>query len=1055
MKQAPKAEEVFEKTGLVSQIKVLTFTELLKLAEVLPAESLWKIAQPKGQDIIAANQAVTDKHLVEDGFLTGLHCRLYPSFQDIALKVIPELKSKGAKDVYLLGAFQKSPISHKINKFLPDDKFHPLFYSRSEKDGNKVTSILRYEEARENANHDFWASTFSIVDYEPDPEMGGWEGFEFLLARANECGIRIVLDIVAQGTAIEFPWLQNEELQKGPVHWNEEKKIWEGYYYIHKTLPEDAQKELLALDDARNLPDAQKEELWTDEQRLFVQLANNILAQNPGHVLHYSPKLKQWVLIANGQDFDMKKNNKQPWHDILQLDLSNPFVREAIFEKAEKLINAGAAGFRADCAMASVMHGEYGFLDTWYDYIGERVVEKEFWTELIERLRKIRQDAVFYAEAYWLFDVLDKCGFNYIFQKFTGDSLVSNNIPGLRGYLIKTPMQEQFSRLHAVNNHDDEPSYIRDIDTEHFKEAPELTARLLFRDLLNIAALPGKPQIQAEQLLGGYFARGTARWHSLDTVDEPHEIVKMMAAKAAQISRDELFRKGNLYVLNNWSGVIFGFLRYHNNRQALIVSNSNNEYSNYYEQISIKEAAPLMGISQQPGVFYALVNRLNGEVCLVSGEQLYNKLLNAYLPEQAQVQIYMFEELKDDSGVLRKLSKRNELRWDPPYIDLKTLTLEDVCLLVNDFGLKIDYPCDGKISKALALKYLLDKLTPKEIYQNLIQNNNIEIVEFASEEEMIKEQINQLRQKFSGNEKIISLCLALEMLNQKGQLNKKKFLWAESAGKTEIKVKDNMICIAQGDSGILYPDTREGKQKIRACVDTVEGMISRKNFRSYGIEEEITKFIEAYLMLSDREIYNLMIELAGVLPEACDMIEEHAENISGNEWRRKVVDIFESANPNRFIARVWMNYFCRRVPLIEWFNHESFGKFFAHYLSSRGEIDTICSFIEAGLKREKIDTYYHCLFFEPFVIQALAIHNEQVDRLFVEFLESPQEGLEEADRLKRFIIWAMKKAERFDLKIKDVPLKEILSILEAADKPLSVLEAVDFTLNVQLFELSI
>ncbi|MCG2711816.1 MAG: hypothetical protein L6416_05790 [Candidatus Omnitrophica bacterium] len=1033
-----------------------TKNSLLKLTEALEEDVLWQIIAANDPEFISTFESLKSQHQVKNGFLTAMHARLYTSFKDMARKeILQQLKAAGARNIYLLGAFEKSDMSHKVNKFLKDDKIHPLFYTRNQQDVSKVVSILRSNSAKENTAHDYEASTFSIVDYEPDSQMGGWKGFQALLDEVNKQGMNIFVDLVAQGTAIDSPWLMNEELQTGDIYWDDINKIWQGYYYIHKTLPENVQNRLLALDRARALPSLDDEDkLWTDEQREFIQLCNDILISNPGHVLHYSSKLKQWILIVNSQDNDTKKNKKTPWEDMLQLDLSNPCVQEAIIEKVIKLVQAGVKGFRADCAMASVIHGKAGFLDTWHDYLGNKHVGEEFWHNLIERIKTVSGEVTFIAEAYWLFDKLEECGFDYIYQKHVGDSMIHRNIPGLRDYLRKTRIEEQFKRLHAVNNHDDEPPYIRDLNGTHFKRFPELTAKQFFRDLLNIAALPGIPQIQEEQLLWGYFARARARWNKLDQVDTHHNIIKNMAGITAEISRDSLLRNGQLYVLNNSGRAIFGFLRYYEGRRALVLTNYH-QYQ-YFEEISIQEAASLISISKEPGYYYALVNRLNGEISIVSGRQLHNKILTINFSEQAETRLYMFEELQDDTGFIENLCLQNEPEWGGPSIYLNQLKWEDVFLLVDKFGLKIDYPCKGKISKAIALKHILDNFSQEQIHEALLKNNSFKIVDFAAEEDMITKQIEEFKQRFEDDGKVSILCKALDFLNQKGALSNKKLVLNENSGaKTRIKVKHDSIFITLGQPCIAYPKTREGQQKIRYYIEKIGRQVSSKGFRGWNVDDQIAGCCEAFLALFNDEIFEIIMKQANSLPTSLRVLEIVSQDrtrfaMTMFGWDNKDGIFLYDDETKPFYAQAMIDKFGKKLESLEWFDREYFAAFLAYYLINMDKTDTIKKILDRDFKEMSRRSYYELLFFQQFVDSLLFLKKEKVDTIFLDLLNTPFRDDKSLFYFQNLIILAMKHAQRIDLRVNGLPLERFIKLLGLAMKSRQITDLNDLVLTLPL-----
>jgi hypothetical protein len=156
--------------------------------------------------------------------------------------------------------------------------------------------------------------------------------------------------------------------------------------------------------------------------------------------------------LAHGRD-----PNFPPWTDTVQVDFFSSGLRDAVTRTLLSIARV-ADGIRCDMAMlglSDVFEGVWG----WAVTHGARP-PREFWAEVIERVRTDHPRFLFVAEAYWgLEPRLLELGFDYAYDKRLYDLLLSSNAGAIREHL-----QAQSAQLHRhvqfVENHDEKRAVV-------------------------------------------------------------------------------------------------------------------------------------------------------------------------------------------------------------------------------------------------------------------------------------------------------------------------------------------------------------------------------------------------------------------------------------------------------------------------------------------------------------------------------------------------------------------------------------------------------------------
>ncbi|HEY6524689.1 MAG TPA: alpha-amylase family glycosyl hydrolase [Solirubrobacteraceae bacterium] len=151
------------------------------------------------------------------------------------------------------------------------------------------------------------------------------------------------------------------------------------------------------------------------------------------------------VIAAKGRDPYFA-----PWPDVVQLNAFSGALRDAV---ADTLITIGGQCDGLRCDMAMLMTNEV-FGRTWGERAGPPPAE-EYWPTQIRRVKAVRPDLLFMAEAYWDMEwTLQRQGFDLCYDKRLYDRLAHESAESVRGHLqADSGYQEGLIRF--IENHDE------------------------------------------------------------------------------------------------------------------------------------------------------------------------------------------------------------------------------------------------------------------------------------------------------------------------------------------------------------------------------------------------------------------------------------------------------------------------------------------------------------------------------------------------------------------------------------------------------------------------
>lgn len=239
-------------------------------------------------------------------------------------------------------------------------------------------------------------------------------------------------------------------------NWDKEDIIGSPYaikdYIVHKDLG--SLDELLLF----------KEKINKNGMKLFLDFIPNhfgastpLLDSNPEAFLSvddiFFEKDTHTFFKHNNKTFAHGRDPMFPaWTDTAQVNYFSEAARSLMIDRLISIAKV-SDGVRCDMAMLSLSHV---FQNTWMGVLKEpNRPEEEFWSEAIRKVKTIKNDFVFLAEAYWDLEwKLQKLGFDYTYDKRLLERLFDNDVWGVKGHLMADDDFQKKS-VRFIENHDE------------------------------------------------------------------------------------------------------------------------------------------------------------------------------------------------------------------------------------------------------------------------------------------------------------------------------------------------------------------------------------------------------------------------------------------------------------------------------------------------------------------------------------------------------------------------------------------------------------------------
>ena len=298
------------------------------------------------------------------------------SLDDLPDALVDQWAAQGFDWVWLLGVWQTGPAGRRV--------------SRENEEWRRA-----YAEAlRGFTEDDICGSPFAVRAYTAHEDFGGDAALARLRERFRGRGLRLLLDLAPNHTALDHPWVESHP-----------------EYYVHGSEED--------------------------------------LAHEPGNYQRMQTGRASAVL-AHGRDPYFPG-----WPDTLQLNYRHPGLRRAMIAEMEAIADR-CDGVRCDMAMLllpEVIFRTWGERSRPAD--GADPADAPFWPEAITAVQARRPDFLFLAEVYWDLEwELQQQGFDYTYDKRLYDRLRAGDAPGVRAHLAAgLDFQRRCARF--LENHDE------------------------------------------------------------------------------------------------------------------------------------------------------------------------------------------------------------------------------------------------------------------------------------------------------------------------------------------------------------------------------------------------------------------------------------------------------------------------------------------------------------------------------------------------------------------------------------------------------------------------
>ena len=274
-------------------------------------------------------------------------------FDDIPEEELKLLAKRGFTGIWFIGLWERSPISRKIKH---------------------LTGNVGAE-----------ASAYSVINYQPASELGGWESLHKLKSRAQNYGIRLGVDMVPNHTGLDSDWI----VEHPDWFLSVNEPPFPGYSFNGPNLSDRKEIEVYLEDHYYDSSDA------AVVFKLYHRLRDKV------------------YYIYHGND-----GTGLPWNDTAQLDYLNPEVREAVENKILEIAHNFSI-IRFDAAMTLAKRH---IRRLWYPQPGEggdipsrsnfgmsrkkfnKIMPNEFWREVVDKVESEAPDTLLLAEAFWMME---------------------------------------------------------------------------------------------------------------------------------------------------------------------------------------------------------------------------------------------------------------------------------------------------------------------------------------------------------------------------------------------------------------------------------------------------------------------------------------------------------------------------------------------------------------------------------------------------------------------------------------------------------------------------
>jgi len=249
-----------------------------------------------------------------------------------------------------------------------------------------------------------------------------------------------------------------------------------------------------------------------------------------------------------------------------------------------KRISRIADGVRCDMAMLVLRDC---FRQLWYPLLPQSLFDQrmpgEFWDQAIEVIKKASPGFMFIAEADWDKErELRGLGFDLCYEKKLYDALVAHDLARVVERLERES-DDLRSSLYFIENHDEPRA------ASVFGKSDNVAAAAL------ILSIPGSVLIHEGQMEGKHERLPVQRIKPL-TEEQPDLALREEYVRLLQITREDVFQKGDFYLFDPDVYGAIGFIRKDNNRVVGYLAQISDAWHRFnFPQMNISALALAVG----------------------------------------------------------------------------------------------------------------------------------------------------------------------------------------------------------------------------------------------------------------------------------------------------------------------------------------------------------------------------------------------------------------------------------------------------------------------------
>ncbi|MGB7339187.1 MAG: alpha-amylase family glycosyl hydrolase [Phototrophicaceae bacterium] len=359
-------------------------------------------------------------------------------------------------------------------------------------------------------NEDVIGSAYAVAAYDVEETLGGRDGLAIFRQQLHNRGLKLILDFIPNHTGLDHPWL-------------------------------------------------------LEHPEFYVQADPSWLKKAKGEFFELQIAKRTKAIFAHGRDPYFPG-----WIDTAQLNPYTQGYRNAAV-KTLRDIATMADGVRCDMAMLmtnDVFKHSWGWL-----HPDMQAPQREFWDDVIPRVRKNNPEFVFIAEAYWNmnYQLLEQ-GFDYTYDKTLYDRIVRGDVNGIRSHLF-ADIDYLKRQIRFIENHD-EPRAAESIGIAASRPAAVL-----------ISTLPGATLLHDGQFIGRNVKLPVHI--NRQPYERPHLALKDFYKRLLEEASDNIYHIGEWRLFNCYAACDgcmgdYNLLSYgwrNGDDMRLIVLNFSNEWS--------------------------------------------------------------------------------------------------------------------------------------------------------------------------------------------------------------------------------------------------------------------------------------------------------------------------------------------------------------------------------------------------------------------------------------------------------------------------------------------